>query len=754
MVEPSPTPALLEPPARPIAAGFSAITPLLALIWLTSGVSTLAILLVRGYSLRTAILLALVTLLYVRGIFTVVRRWAISREIAREQRTLAGRIVDIGRAGTWRRFLWLTIITGAYFGVTVLILQMDPKDAATQIPGLLATALLTLLQVVFLMIANFSLFFGPFLLYARIGLDATDPGDASWQVKISDVRGQQAAVEEMKKILHLIEQGRKYVQSGGLVERGILMVGPPGTGKTMLAKAIASSLQLPIVTTSGASFAGMFLGMDILKVLMMSRMAKKRAKKWGGCAVFIDEFDALGSRRSGMGGGGMMGGMFGGGMMALNMLLVVMDGLDNPGWMRRNTRKLINSLLDASFVIPQRIPLGGKRSVRLRIPPLKPPRYNIFFMGATNRPQVLDEAVTRPGRFGRQIIFKMPDLDDRKDIADLYFARIRHDRALDSPELRQEFALITKGYSPAMIQQALSVALMYAFEHGREGVIWDDLRESMANIEAGLAEPVKYTEKEALATARHEVGHAVANRFFLPYMKSVRLSIRKRARTLGHHQAVDAEESFSKFRSRIAGEIRWGLGSIAVERVFYGENTTGVSMDLLSATTDAAEMVGLYGMGPDNRDDEDSLRAQVIGERLISRAAAASGPGGETSVLSAILNNPSKARDVAQILGIAYVDAWRLMSKNKEAIDHLARVLVEKQELVGKEIDDLLNTVTLAGPEHADAWPDFVFSVDGGQRLCPRCHRLLAEGSRYCNNCGESLFSPFNPAESQTRVPS
>jgi ATP-dependent Zn protease len=446
--------------------------------------------------------------------------------------------------------------------------------------------------------------------------------------------------------------------------------------------------------------------------------------------------------------------MFGGGMMALNMLLVVMDGLDNPGWTRRNARKLINSLLDASFVIPQRVPLGGTRSIRLRIPPLKPPRYNIFFMGATNRPQVLDEAVTRPGRFGRQIIFKMPDLDDRKDIADLYFARIRHDRALDSPELRQEFALITKGYSPAMIQQALSVALMYAFEHGREGVIWDDLRESMANIEAGLAEPVKYTEKEALATARHEVGHAVANRFFLPYMKSVRLSIRKRARTLGHHQAVDAEESFSKFRSRIAGEIRWGLGSIAVERVFYGENTTGVSMDLLSATTDAAEMVGLYGMGPDNRDDADSLRAQVIGERLISRAAAATGPSGETSVMSAILNNPSKAKDVAQILGIAYVDAWRLMSKNKEAIDHLARVLVEKQELVGKEIDDLLNTVTLAGPEHADAWPDFVFSVDGGQRLCPRCHRLLAEGSRYCNNCGESLFSPFNPAESQTRVPS
>src|SRR5207237_6545532 len=186
----------------------------------------------------------------------------------------------------------------------------------------------------------------------------------------------------------------------------------------------------------------------------------------------------------------------------------------------------------------------------------------------------------------RQIIFKMPDLEDRKDIADLYFSKVRHDKRLDEPETRTEFARITKGYSPAMIQQALSVALMYAFEHSREGLVWEDLRESMANIEAGLAEPIQYTEKETLAIARHEMGHAIANRFFLPDMKSVRLSIRKRGGALGHHQAVEAEESFLKFRSRLAGEIRWGLGSIAAERVFYNENTSGVSGDLMSANRD------------------------------------------------------------------------------------------------------------------------------------------------------------------------
>ncbi len=161
-------------------------------------------------------------------------------------------------------------------------------------------------------------------------------------------------------------------------------------------------------------------------------------------------------------------------------------------------------------------------------------------------------------------------------------------------------------------------------------------------------------------------------------------------------------------------------------------------------------MVGLWGMGPDMRNDEDSLRAQVIGERLVSRAAAAQGPN-DVSVLAAILNSPSKARDVAQILGIAYVDAWRLMMKNKEAIDQLSRVLVEKKELVGKEIDELLSTVTLVGPEAKDAWPDFLFSVDGGQGLCPRCHRLLPEGARYCLNCGESIFSSLNPAQTTVK---
>src|SRR5207247_1633853 len=173
-------------------------------------------------------------------------------------------------------------------------------------------------------LANFSLFFGPMLLYSRRGREVVEPGDANFEVSMEDVRGQKAAVTEMTRILKLIDQGRNYVKAGGKRERGVLMVGPPGTGKTMLAKAIASTMHVPIIISSGAAYQGMFIGMDMVAVFLTVRAAKKKAKRWGGCLVFIDEFDALGQRRSGMGGGGIggLGGMMGGFQLGLNMLLV------------------------------------------------------------------------------------------------------------------------------------------------------------------------------------------------------------------------------------------------------------------------------------------------------------------------------------------------------------------------------------------------------------------------------------------------
>src|SRR5207237_4952618 len=244
----------------------------------------------------------------------------------------------------------------------------------------------------------------------------------------------------------------------------------------------------------------------------MVRAARKKAKTWGGCIIFIDEIDALAQRRGGMGGGMMGGGMMGmmgGGMMGLNMLLVLMDGIDNPGMIVRQLRGLVNLTLDGLF-LPRVIAFNGTK-LKLRLPALKAPNYNILFIGATNRPSVLDEAVTRPGRFGRQIVFRLPDREARKDIAALYFDKKQHDLSLDTPSRRDEFARITEEYSPADIEQVLSLALLYAFNDGGSHLEWKDILEAMGNVEAGLAITVECTELDTIAVACHELGLAVAS---------------------------------------------------------------------------------------------------------------------------------------------------------------------------------------------------------------------------------------------------
>jgi len=661
------------------------------------------------YGIGWSIVFAVFAMLVFRGLFSIARRWLIVRESVNAQTDVLQRTVETNRAIFWKRVLYASAIPVLYFVAMYLIFGFGPIDAIAVIPSVLQAFFTNLLYVIFLIIAQFSIFFLPFYIYTLIGKSMINPDDANFGVNIEDVRGQKAAVEEMKKILRLIEHGRLFVKAGGKRERGVLMVGPPGTGKTMLAKAIASSLHVPISIANGGSFAGMFLGIDALSVFLMVRAARKRAKVWGGCIVFIDEIDALGSRRSGTGGGAMMGGMMMGGSSALglNMLLVLMDGIDNPGYIVRQARAFLNLTLDGLF-LPRVIAFNGTR-IPLRIPPLTAPNYNILFIGATNRPSVLDEALIRPGRFGRQIVFLMPKRESRKDIADLYFSKKKHDPALDTPSRRDEFARITEDYSPADIEQVLSLALLYAFEDGRAAFNWQDIREAMGNVEAGLALPVEYTERDKIAVARHELGHAVASHFFKTDHAHVRLSIRRRATTHGeiggYHKSLPTEEEWLEFRSQLAAELRHGLGSIACEYVFYGETTSGVFGDLRNATATACRMVGTIGMGPDKLSPELMTKAINIGEQLISVVGIPAGAHEQGTWQGAVLNNPRGRRVVAELLGAAFIDDWRLMYVNKDAIDQAAEALIAQGELVGDEISGLLDSIGLRAATAADPYP-------------------------------------------------
>ena len=654
-------------------------------------------------------------------------------------------------------------VSAPFFNPLPALRQLFPAGELPQLG-------LVFVQLPMLLFINFFIFFGPFLFMAIRQIHSYEPGDASWGVKIDDVRGQAEAKEEITRVITLWQSGEEFEKAGGKRERGLLFLGAPGTGKTMISKAIATNFNCPFVTIPGSGFAGMFIGMDAITVQYLAHKARKLAKKWGGqCIVFIDEIDAVGMRRQALqgapsstlptsvndlgfygengavtpsgdlviesrawreqlfarraseqragytalaaGAAGQIARIFPGmgmgmGGQALNQLLVVMDGIDEPPMMKKFFTNRINTFLDAMFVFPSKI---GKLALRLSPPPPRPEQ--IYFIGACNVPiNVLDPALTRPGRMGRHIWFRTPTKDDRLDIFDLYLAKVDHEPDLDTEHRRDELARITNGYSPSMIEQCCSMALTLAHSEGRRRFGWYDIVEAMTTVETGTAQNIDYIQEETRAVAIHEAGHAVAGHVYLEKeLLSTRLSIRKRGGSLGHYQSMEKDERFSHFRGYVMGRLIMLLGAMAAEQVFYGENSQGVSGDVLMATATAASMVGVWAMGPDPVTIEQSpdigeaaeeavKRLERIGNTIMNRASSGGGMFTDNPI-GAVLGDREKRRSAAQILGQAYVTAYALMAANKEAIEQIAATLSERKELYGDEVVDLLNSVGLERPE-------------------------------------------------------
>jgi cell division protease FtsH len=639
-----------------------------------------------------------------------------------------------------------------------------------------------LLFVLALLLSNFAILLGPLLLMGISQIRGYEPGDAEWGVRLQDVRGQAEAKEEVRRVVSLWQSGEAFEQAGGKRERGLLFLGAPGTGKTMLAKAIATGFNSPFVSIPGSGFAQAFLGIDAVIVRLLVRKAKRLAAKWGGqCIVFIDEIDAVGMRRQAVQGSPAVGwrpsihdycfhgpfgaltesgdlvyetqawrerlfearaperrspyppivrklgtivnqaipGMMGGqsGQLALNQLLVSMDGIDNPPFLRRVLTSRVNTILDALFVVPRRV---GNASLRLPAP--RPRREQVYFIGATNIPMDrLDPALTRPGRLGRHVWFRTPTKRDRVDIFDLYLDKVGHDRDLDTPRRRDELARVTNGYSPAMIEQVCSMALTHAHHDGRTAFRWDDLLQAMTTVEAGTAIGVDYVPDETRAVAIHEAGHAATAHVFMKGSESTRLSIKMRGGSLGHHMALEKEERFSSWHHEEMGRLIWGLGAMAAERVFYGETSMGVGGDVHSVTVAAGLMVGSAAMGPQpleangggKLDDEARARImgrfETIGTQIMSRRGAGGPADVEHNPVGAVFADREKRALAARILGQAYVTAHAFVEHNRDAVARIADVIVERRELYGDELVELLESVGLEQPSvdltKDEAWP-------------------------------------------------
>jgi len=747
---------------------------------------------IEGWSLWVSALVTFLAVIAFRGLVDVVARKMIpwpslfGAGAALQAEDIANRRRSWYWAHKYKVLLWLG---GSYLLLTSVIYLFSDwfGDGMSFVEALKAPwqgladnwAMIAILgvQLPILFLVNLLIFLGPLLYFSIKQIQSFEPGDADWGVRMEDVRGQEEAKEEVSRVVALWQSGEEFERLGGKRERGMLFLGAPGTGKTMLSKAIATNFNCPFVTLPGSGFQQMWMGMDALVVRYLAYKAKKAAKKWGGQAiVFIDEIDAVGMRRQALGGGfpgrsqpqqqptsrhdlcffgpnGALtpdgdlvletrewrerlfaarkepatprypnpaarigqaiarffpGGMGGMGQQSLQQLLVVMDGIDNPPWMRKTVTNRFNTFLDATYVIPSRI---GK--VPLRLPRPKPATEQIYFIGACNVPlEVLDPALTRPGRMGRHIWFRTPTKDDRKDVFDRYLGKVAHEEDLDSPRRREELARITNGYSPAMIEQVCSMALTYSHHDARERFGWGDIVEAMTTVESGSAVRVEYIAEETRAVAIHEAGHAAAGHVYMKDVLSTRLSIRKRGASLGHHQAIELRERFSSWRHEEVAKLIWTLGAMAAERVFYGENSAGVGGDVQSATMLTAWMVGSCAMGPERvnldgrfatEDEEDEARKKLMrrfeefGLQIMQR----SGGGGlmQADPIAGVLGDPSKRGAAAQLLGQAYLTAHWLIEANRGPVERIADTLIERREMHGDEVVELLDQVGLRRPE-------------------------------------------------------
>lgn len=385
---------------------------------------------------------------------------------------------------------------------------------------------------------------GGFSRFKKLNIKADDS-----KVTFSDIIGLTQAKREAWEVVELVKDRKKLNLIGGKILKGVLLIGPPGCGKTMLAKAVASEAKIPFISVSGSEFVEVYVGVGASRVRKLFRQARALAKEKGACIVFIDELEVIGRRR-------ILYDAFGGGSetnSTQNQLLVEMDGLNDS---------------DA----------------------------NVIVFGATNAiKDILDEALLRPGRFDRKIFVDKPNLEEREKIFDYYLDKIKYDSSVDIARLARKAV----GKTPAEIENIVKEAALIAARQNREAVSMKDITAAIERIEIGFAHKLSMTDKEREMTAWHEVGHLIPLYLTHPTKDVFKVSILNRGGILGVVHSLARQELYSADKETLLANIRVALGGYAAEKLRYKTTSDGVRADFANAMSIAHDMVWRLGMGDD-----------------------------------------------------------------------------------------------------------------------------------------------------------
>jgi cell division protease FtsH len=486
------------------------------------------------------------------------------------------------------------------------------------------------------------------------------------EVGLDEVQGLDGQVDEVTRTLDVFLGYATFRdQLGGNPRRGILFEGPPGTGKTYLAKAMAKQAGVPFLFTSAPAFQSMWQGMTGAKIRAFFKQLRKLARKEGGAIGFIEEIDAIGGARDslsaspdGTGLARVSSAFVGPGSSGMvNELLIQMQSFDQPPWRTRVKSSLIERI--NGYLPPDK-----------RIATTKPTYNNILVIAATNRADNLDPALLRPGRFDRRLFFDVPTKNQRRELVDFFLDRKTHHLGLDDDHTRERLAHDTFGYTPVMIEHLFDESLLVALRDGRTGMTMNDVQEAKMTEELGLKQPVTYTESDRVSVATHESGHATVAYFLGKGRRLEVLSIIKRRQALGLLAHGDEEERFTRTRSEIESAIAIALGGLVSEELFFGESGTGPANDLAAATTLAAQMVGSFGMAGS----------------LVSYDAIAEGPIGTKNLVGRVLADGHGREKVEEILDQQKARVRKLLEDNRDVVVALRDALIARDELVGEEI--------------------------------------------------------------------